>query len=251
MMGEYYGLTRDTILLGKDFSSVAKAIYLSDVSPHMYFLLSLFVIRAGSCVWQPMLRRSVGLWIAVTALYIVAYQVSHPKDWFLPGADPILLAAWGLQFYALGILLQKADPFIRSHAGILLAGMIAATATFRLIASPAFGILLQMSYVVTLYLAMQIIVNRTGWSFAMGKQTMGIYLLHAPLVVWIAAEIANRLVPSGPVLKFVVATCLTILVSWQCSKLISRSRVGQLMFGKYEPGAFWKDKSNAVPYISV
>lgn len=229
---ERYELTRDTILLGKSFLGVAQVIYLSGVSPHMYFLLSLFLIRLGSAGFYNMLRLPLWAWIAGSALYVSLYQISHLKDWFLPGADPVLLACWGGQFYVLGIVLQKGQLFVRTHTMPLFIIGAGLTIGLRFLIIPAnLGIIVQISYLVAIYTAIMFVADRTDWSFSMGKDTMGIYVLHAPLALWFVTEIVLRFLPPGQMVSFAIATCLTVLVSWYAARVMSKRRLGRLLLG--------------------
>ena len=232
---EKYELTRETILLGKDFVSVVQVIYLSDVSPHMYFLLSLFLVRLGAYGYYKMLRWSMWIWIAVGLSYAGLFYLSHPKDWFFPGADPVLLACWGGQFYLLGIVLQKGQAFVSAHTGKLFALCAGITIALRFLIPVNMGIILQMFYLVSTYMALLFITDRTRWSFSMGMDSMGIYLLHAPIVLWGVAAIVTRIVAPGQVLAFGITTCVTVLVSWFGAWLMNKSRVGRLLLGRPGP----------------
>lgn len=232
---ERYGLTRETILFGNDLLGMAQVIYLSGVSPHMYFLLSLFLVRLGTFGLYRILKLPTWLWFALSLVYIGIYHASHPKDWFLPGADPILLACWGAQFYLLGIGLQKGLAFVRLYARPLLFLCVGMTIGFQLFMPSNMVFISQLFYLIGTYVTLLLITERTSWSFSMGKDTMGIYLLHAPIVVWAVAAVVTRIVAPGQVLAFAILTFLTILVSWSGSRLLGKCAVGRLLLGQQEP----------------
>lgn len=231
---EWCDLTESRILLGKDAASWMAAIYLSEVSPHMYFLLSLFFVRVGSFGLYRMLGWPGYVWGAVSLLYIVLYQISQPKDWFLDGADPILLACWGMQFYCLGIVLQKAHTFVHLHLGGILVLCGGATVVFRYLSLEHTGMVTQVLYLIAIYVAVFLVTLHTTWSFALGSETMGIYLLHSPVLVWIVAAIVSRIDLSGGIISFVVATCLTVLASWYLAIMLHRNKFGRMIMGKPE-----------------
>jgi peptidoglycan/LPS O-acetylase OafA/YrhL len=234
MMLEWLKLTRETVLLGNDFSEMVQAIYLSRISPHMYFLLSLFIVRLGMVGFYRTLQWSMWTWFAVSIMYMGIYHLSLPKDWFLPGADPILLACWGAQFYFLGIALQKGLNSIRLHAEPLLVFCIVGAIGSRLL-SPANALYVsQAFYLVSACITLLLITERTNWSFSMGRDTMGIYLLHAPVIVWGVATIVTALLPAVSLVAFGVTTCASVLVSWFVTRLMERSSGGRLLLGQLE-----------------
>lgn len=234
MILEWLKLTGETVLLGNNFSGIVKVIYLSGISPHMYFLLSLFIVRLGIAGLYRTLQWSSWIWLPVSVAYMGIYHLSHPKDWFLPGADPVLLAFWGTQFYFLGIALHKGLNTVRLYAAPLLAFCIVGAIGSRLLFFAHWPYVSQAFYLAAACMILLLITDRTSWSFSMGKDTMGIYLLHAPLIVWGTATIATRLLPPAPIVAFGVTTCASVLVSWFVARLMGRSSGGQLLLGQFE-----------------
>lgn len=234
MILEWLKLTRETVLLGNDFSEMVQVIYLSGISPHMYFLLSLFIVRLGIVGLYRTLRWSLWIWLAVSIAYMGIYHLSHPKDWFLPGADPVLLACWGAQFYFLGIALQKGLNSIRLYAEPLLVFCIVGAIGSRLLSPAHVPYVSQAFYLASACITLLLITDRTSWSFSMGRDTMGIYLLHAPLGVWGMATIVTTLLPPAPLVAFGITTCASVLVSWFVTRLMGRSSGGRLLLGQLE-----------------
>lgn len=234
---EWYDLTAEKIIFGKGFGDFIRVVYLSEVSPHMYFLLSLFVVRLATVGLYRILHWPFWIWASGSALYIVLYQFAHPKEWFLPGADPLLLALWGAQFYLLGIVLHKGDTFVREYVGSLLLVCLVTTFGLRYVSIANTGMLTQVMYLLAWYVGLLAITRRASWTFSLGKETMGVYLLHSPIVVWVAATLALRIIPWSQIVSFGAATGLTILVSWQFSKLMGKHRIGRVMLGQPEPSA--------------
>lgn len=231
---EWLKLTRETVLLGNDFLEMVQAIYLSRISPHMYFLLSLFIVRLGIVGLYKTLRCSSWSWFVVSIAYMGIYHLSLPKDWFLPGADPVLLACWGAQFYFLGIALQKGLNGVRLHAELLLVFCIVGAIGFRQLSPAHVPYVSQAFYLASACIALLLITDRTNWSFSMGRDTMGIYLLHAPVIVWGVATIVTALIPGFPLVAFGVTTCASVLISWFVTRLMGRSSGGRLLLGQLE-----------------
>lgn len=232
---EWLSVPRENILLGNDLRGIGKVIYLSGLAQQMYFLLSLFLVRLTSIGCVRLLRSSKWAWIAIFTFYSTIYAFSHATEWFLPGADPLLLAFWGFQFYLLGVVFQKWQE--------TLAPMTVWFGPVCLIVSLGIWSLLprvspflsQLIYLTGSYATVFAIATRTRWGFSLGKDTMGIYLLHAPIVLWGVTALVSRYIASGQVLVFVVTTCLTVLFSWLGSRLMSKSRIGRLFLGQPHP----------------
>ena len=228
---ELKGLVQETIVLGKSLSGLATVFYYSELSHHMYFLLSLFLVRLGTVAVKPMLRHSGGVWFGLTLSYIALYVSSNPKRWFSPGADPVLLAMWGMQFYLLGVVLRKWHERIKPTAGwIGLTGLGLATLGWSVL-PPASSFLVQLVYLVGIYGALLKITAVTSWKFTMGYDTMGMYLLHAPYVVWIVVAVLSSLVPTNHLGVVVVASIATAAISWGISRVLGKYSAGRLLLG--------------------
>jgi hypothetical protein len=225
-------VTRETVLLGNDFVGIVQVIYLSGISPHMYFLLSLFIVRLGTIVFHGMLRWSFWVWLAVSFGYTGTYHFMNPKEWFFLGADPVLLACWGTQFYFMGVMFQKGLGSIRCYAVPLLVFCVGATISLRLMAPAGIQFISQVFYLAAACIALLLITDRTRWSFSIGQDTMGIYLLHAPLVVWGVTALVTTVLGHASIMAFVVATCMSALFSWLGARLMSRSPGGRLVLGQ-------------------
>ena len=166
---EFKALTRDTILLGNDLPGIVKVLYLSGLSHHMYFLLSLFVVRLGIFGFSGMLQRSRWVWLAVCVAYIGLYVSGDMKQWFFEGADPLLLACWGLQFFLLGVVFQKWDSVLKPRALWVGAICLGVTAGLWGTAPRSFSFLTQLFYLVGSYAMVLAVAERTKWKFSMGN----------------------------------------------------------------------------------
>lgn len=229
---ELKGLVQETIILGKSLSGLATVLYYSELSHHMYFLLSLFLVRLSTVAVKPLLRYSGGMWFGLTLSYIALYVSSNPKRWFFPGADPVLLALWGMQFYLLGVVLRKWHEQIKPTAGwIGLTGLGLATLGWFVL-SPASSFLVQLVYLVGMYGVLLKMAAATGWKFTMGYDTMGIYLLHAPYVVWIVVAVLSGLAPPNHLGVFVVASIATVALSWGVAKVLGKYSFGRSLLGQ-------------------
>lgn len=229
---EWMSVHQETILMGTNLQGVAKVIYLSELAQQLYFLLSLFVVRLTSLGIVRLLRSSRWVWLTVLTSYVVLYVLCNPKEWFLPGSDPLLLALWGGQFYLLGIVLQKWHETLVPVAGTvgtlcLLISFSAALLLHRL-ALP----LTQLIYLVGSYAMIVALTKRTEWGFALGRDTMGIYLLHAPYVLWAVATFVALVLPTRSVSTFLCVTVAAVLVSWGITRLVRMTVIGRVLLGE-------------------
>jgi fucose 4-O-acetylase-like acetyltransferase len=232
VMLEWLRLTRETVLLGNDLVGFMQVIYLSGISPHMYFLLSLFMIRLGMGGCSKVLRWPYWVWIGITIGYIGLYHLGQPKDWFLPGADPILLAFWGLQFYFLGIVFQKTLGRLTFYAVPLFLVCVVATISLRLLFPDSLVFVSQIFYLLAACLMLLWVTDKTRWSFSLGKDTMGIYLLHAPYVVWGVTMMVAAMFSPSPLIALVYSTGVSVVVSWVGARWMSQCVAGRLLLGQ-------------------
>jgi len=228
---ESLSLPRETILLGNTLPSILKVVYLSELSQQMYFLLSLFAVRLttiGIVRWLP---GSKWLWLAVFVSYAIAYGLARPTQWFFAGADPLLLAFWGLQFYLLGIVLQKWQEIL--SAATLWWGPACLILSFGIwsLTSTHIPVLSQLIYLLGTYATVSGIAERTSWGFSLGKETMGIYLLHAPYVLWSATALVGLMVPAESVVKVLCVATVAVLGSWGLTNIVRKTPVGRVILG--------------------
>ena len=228
---ESLSLPRENVLLGNSLLGIVKVVYLSGVSQQMYFLLSLFVIRLTTVGIVRLLRGSKWFWLAVFAFYSTAYGSANPTRWFFEGADPLLLAFWGLQFYLLGIMLQKWHETLAPTAPWFGPGCVVLSFGIWNQVSHASPYLIQLIYIVGTYATVFAIAERTRWSFSLGKETMGIYLIHAPYVLWCAAAFVMLVLPAESVVTLLCVTTVTVLASWGLTNIARKTQIWRVMLG--------------------
>jgi surface polysaccharide O-acyltransferase-like enzyme len=228
---ESLSLPRENVLLGNTLPGIVKIVYLSGISQHLYFLLSLFFVRLTTIGIVRLLRGVKWFWLAVFASYAIAYEIAHPIRWFFAGSDPLLLAFWGFQFYILGIVLEKwqetlvpTTPWFGPGCVVLSFGIWSQTS------NAAFS-LSQLIYLVGAYATVCAIAERTSWGFSLGKDTMGIYLFHAPYVLWLAAAFVMLVLPAESVVTVLCVTAVTALASWGLTNIARRTQAGRVMLG--------------------
>lgn len=229
---EALGVVSERVVLGQSWLGLLNCLYFSCAALQMYFLLSLFLIRCCA----PLARRlaagpetlllgAMGAAVALHAAY---------RAWIGDAAgDPILLAIWGLQFYLLGMVLMRHAESIRRHRIVL----TAASAGVVLLARSGAplgalgGWVAQYAYLIALFSFFWGLAHVGASLSRIGEETMGIYLLHTPVLMNIVNRLA-ALVVSDPLLRFGVVTLLSFALALAASRLLARLPYGAIALGR-------------------
>jgi fucose 4-O-acetylase-like acetyltransferase len=231
---EWTGLASQPILANATPSRVLWLAYGSAFAIQLYFLLSLFLIRSLAGVWRRLALAPwplvLAVWGGYAALEIAWLDPTLDAHVRTPGLDPITHAFWGLQFYLLGMACAAADAAIRRHAPILLAAATALAAGILALgidAQHVFEYALRMGA----FLAFLISAPLTRALRGVGRHSMGIYLLHQPVLLKVFVLAGGALVASPP-LRFGLDVAGAFLAAWGASVLLSRYRTGRLILGE-------------------
>jgi len=225
--GEAVGLFGLEVVRGKSISEILLLLYSSGVSSQLYFLPALFVIRVMAFVIKKYLSMSVFFMCLTCVLYVSLFHILHIDKLSPVPLDPFVHAAWGLQFYLLGILTKDVEK-----AGGLLYGLVVLSIIVigvYTLSTSSFAAL-QILYLYCAYYICKYIPSVYKWFVFVGKETMGIYLIHAPIVIYGFSAILNRYIYDQGIL-FVVIWVTTFFMSLYISSLISHFRIGALLFG--------------------
>jgi len=135
------------------------------------------------------------------------------------GIDPVLLAFWGLQFYLLGVVLYLYHARLVIHSRALSAVALVALIVARA-PSAVVPVVPQYAYLMTAYFLLMAFGARGGILAVVGRSTMGIYLLHAPVLIkGVTLVVAHLLVPTG-VACFLVVSGGTFVLAWMLTKML-------------------------------
>lgn len=228
---EYMDNTSTHVVYGQSWRDVLLAAYLSSFSSQMYFLLSLFFIRAASKITHVVTRtRSVHRGV-VAMVYIVIFHTVPLQSWFLPGLDPVYHALWGMQFYLVGVALPPFGPLWMAR-GQWLSGT--AIASSFLIASFVEGMALYSQFLLLLGCYLLFLSNPARFQFfsSLGRRSMGIYLLHIPLIMKVFSLFLTRLLPPTSPLFFILLTIATLYASALLTSLILQHPYGRIVLGE-------------------
>ncbi|MDP3091157.1 MAG: acyltransferase [Nitrospira sp.] len=187
---EYFGHPPDQIVLGRDLIYLLGAIWVGAPAVQLYFLLSLFFVRSLSFLTKyvqglsPMVTLVAAfglsvLWSHTNGMTVAGFQIK--ANWG-GGQDPLLHAVWGLQYYLLGCALYASNPWLSRHAKVLAVTVLAILVVlyYGEYSSPS---LTQYSYLCGFYLLLLAIGDRSRALGGIGCSTMGIYLVHQPVVL--------------------------------------------------------------------
>jgi len=187
---EAFGHPPDQIVLGRDITYLLGVTWVGAPAVQLYFLLSLFFVRSLSFLTKyvqgvspiVILVAVIGLnvlWSYTNGMTVAGFQIK--ANWG-GGQDPLLHAVWGLQYYLLGCALYASNPWLSRYAKVLTATVLAILVVlyYGEYSSPA---LTQYSYLCGFYLLLLAIGDRGRLLGGIGSSTMGIYLLHQPVVL--------------------------------------------------------------------
>lgn len=234
---ELLGLLKERAILGHSLYEVVISAYGSVYAPQLYFLFSLFLIRVCSPLFKRIL--CINSYFALLVLfssYYVAYRaIISPISAYLTidgGQEPVLHALWGIQFYLVGIILFKTSesldlqklfvPFLLSFLCVLLIE--------NRYGSYGLKYLVQYLYMLTFFLGFTFFQGKVPFLTSIGRDTMGIYLIHAPIVLKGVSLIVDRFV-FDPILSYVSVLIGTFGLSICIVFVVNSVPYGRILFG--------------------
>jgi surface polysaccharide O-acyltransferase-like enzyme len=234
---ELIGFLDDKMIVGHSWQEVAISAYGSVYAPQMYFLFSLFLIRLCSPIFKNLLfKKNLFFIIFLFLCFYAAYKSTIPFiSQYLAidgGQEPVLHALWGIQFYLTGAILFVASEtfnlkklFIPSLLFFILSIYIKNRYSLEY-----FGYIIQYQYLLTFFLFFICVQTEVPLLNLIGKNTMGIYLIHAPIVLKGVSLILIKFV-SIPLLSFLSILLGTFILSVFIVLIINSIPYGVLLFG--------------------
>jgi fucose 4-O-acetylase-like acetyltransferase len=228
---EYVVIVPERMVLGRSWDVVARSVYLSEIAPQMYFLLSLFIVRLLSYGTVRVLRLPGWILAFSPACYVLLFELLGIRGLFFVGLDPILHALWGFQFYLTGVVLYRFDPWIRRHIRPVAAAAlgIMVLANFAPASAPLAN---QYAYLILLYLTFLSVRKSLTYMETVGKMTMGIYLLHAPVILKASSLLYGFLVNTDIILYYILVTVTSVVISLWLTRVVERLPYASWMFGQ-------------------
>ena len=224
------------------WSAAWSALWYSETSAQMYFLVSLFAVRCVAICGIALLQRCSAAVLALLALALaLAFRVAveprvlaaNPRSVM----DPLLLAFGGSAFFVAGMAMWRARcqayRWRLPLAGALLLAAIAAT---RIDTAWARTIQ-EFGYGAALFLAFAALAGAPAWLAAIGRRTMGIYLLHLPIIMHAVAMLVRTLLGLAGFPAYLLIVPLTALASLIAVLCFERLGMARLLFGEIRVAA--------------
>lgn len=233
---EYYHVLSNKILVGHSMGAIIIAIYGSLVAAQLYFLVSLFLIRLLSVFTYQVINKSgvTILFVFFICLFLYYGLGGQLKEllYIKGGAEPILHAAWGLQYYCFGILMERYYKMVSNRAVIFSCLSFAGMALFLFLHKMAIGcILTPYCYLTGLFTLILAISEKRNILSFIGKNTMGIYLLHNPIVLKGLSFIIPCLI-GNPFLSYVTLTTSAFMISLAATIILFKIPCAKVLFGE-------------------
>ena len=235
LMFELTGSAPAHILVGRPWQDWITAIYLSDFSSQMYFLLSLFFIRAAAPPLHILAQCGLPIRVLAVIVYLGAFHLLPLRTWFFPGLDPIYHALWGLQFYLIGLVIPLVSGFLATR-GIALSLVTLAGGILLPILSDHTVIPAQFLLLIGSYIAFASTTFSLRVLSTLGRYTMGIYLLHIPLVMKGMALIFSRILPPTSLSFFFCLAFFSLITSLFLTKMLLQLPFGRQALGEQAQG---------------
>lgn len=237
---EYSNVLPVRVIVGRPIEKLAMSIYMSSISSQMYFLLSLFLIRA----WTPALRYLLLVPTYLVPFIFVAYalawnEFSGLRLFSASDADclggcfePVTHALWGLQYYLFGACLFLCRERLELHYHAVL---ISSLLMYGFAKSVHISLGWSEQYIglLILWSMMRVFPSSDSWIAQVGKATMGIYILHMPIVLKAVGLLVAALLAQGNALmNYLFITVLTLVASALLTRVITSVRLGRAIMGE-------------------
>jgi surface polysaccharide O-acyltransferase-like enzyme len=163
-----------------------------------------------------------------------------PTNYFLfpylnidSGQEPLLHALWGMQFYLVGINLYIFKKDINNAMGFVLFLSLLCIIYFiskSVMTVPFSGIIIQYFYLLSFYFAFSLLPVDIYLVNSIAANTMGIYLLHAPIILKAISRVTNYFIKM-PLLSYIFLCVLAFIASYLLTILVNRMPYGSILFG--------------------
>jgi surface polysaccharide O-acyltransferase-like enzyme len=233
---ESIGVLSERAALGRAALPLLLGVYGSKFAPQMYFLLSLFLIRMLANLFRYLATAPVFVVWMIFAVYAVVFHAGFQRwltELLTMDLDPVRHAFWGLQFYFLGALLARHQAFIdRMPLAFAAAAAVALGLTLALGGLQSARVLVQYAYLLAAYLFFLAATSPSSTFSRFGRDSMGIYLLHAPVLLNGISIVIGALF-AQPLLAYLVLVGGTTSAAYALTRVIRLIPHGPLIFGEF------------------
>jgi len=223
-------------IIGHSLNDVIISSYGSVYAPQLYFLASLFFIRLLFPLTRLLMEVDRYYMLLVYFLYVIVYyamikgQIASYLE-ISGGQEPIIHAFWGLQFYLFGIVMKLFEKSILSKPFVLgiFAFLLMILCKFILDMKYS-GLIAQYMYLFWIFVLF-ISYPKSNFLFrSIGRNTIGIYLIHAPVLLKCVSIVINSLTVK-PLLSYFYITSLVFVISYVVAIIVNNLPYGSLLFG--------------------
>jgi fucose 4-O-acetylase-like acetyltransferase len=237
LTAERLGMARGASVLPNGAGDLVPAMWLGTAAGQLYFLPALFLVRVFSLVIFPVMRgrpaAAIVFGAGVLGLWrLVLLPLLPPVP---AGVEPVGAAIAGLAFAAFGWAISDADRAGLPRLLVLGGAVCLAFAAF--VAPPALaGLSGQVAYLFALWSILAMVANKRTMQpvAALGRNTMGIYLLHGPIIVKLVSDLLLKLTVPLP-LALIVDVTVSITLALLVTEQLRRSAIGRIMLGEQKP----------------
>lgn len=233
---EYVGFLNEKQIIGHSLNDVIISSYGSVFAPQLYFLASLFFIRLLFPLTRFLIKIDRYHILLIFFLYLIVYNgmikgqiVSYLE--ISGGQEPIIHAFWGLQFYLFGIVMIFFEEPIISKPFSLGIFAFFLMILFKFILDMKYsGYIAQYMYLLWIYILF-ISYQKSNFLFrSIGRNTIGIYLIHAPVLLKCVSIVINSLTVK-PLLSYFCITLFVFVISYVIAFIVNNLPYGSLLFG--------------------
>lgn len=229
---ELSGLLSEKIFINLSYLEIAKAVFFSNVSNQMYFLLSLFLIRTFAFAWFALVksrRLTIALiWFCYT-IFVSFFHSRISELSPVTGLDPFFHAFMGLRFYLFGFALSRYEKVIKANGFWILTISFLVGIVMRMFLGN--GIHVQIPLLLSLYVAFLAFINKENMLSVVGRFTMGVYLLHCPIFLKGASMIVAKL-DVNDLLRFTIVLIVSFVVSLMFAKVLHPFATWRFVIGE-------------------
>lgn len=234
LVAELMGIVSQNILAVNSMLQLTQKMLGGEYAMQLYFLPSLFLIR--------LFFSGVSKVLPLSNLFILIAGCTYPLFYWLLkedlkffnltsyGLDPVEHAFWGVNLYLAGMVLgsirEKQMPlvFILCLLTIL---------WINFFPNPEVYLIQPLIYQIALSIcifSMLKVVPDFKVSTLIGRNTMGIYLLHQPVIIFLLISVLSAMRLTNSTL-FVVTVFSTLILSFILSILLQQVKVGRAIQG--------------------
>jgi len=223
----------DLVVIGQTFGELLSVFYYSSISAQLYFLPALFVLRSASFVTKYLVSLRPMYLIVVWVVYVAIWQSWSTANDRYESLDPVVNALWGMQYYLLGMILSLYECKL-IHKPFIFASLSFAVLVGAKVVAPAWAVFAQNAYVCCLFFVFLGLSGQARPFVSWGAYTMGIYLLHAPIIVKVVSLLSLAILPQSSVIRYLTIASATFLISVTAVRILSRLSWWRFMLGEGE-----------------